>query len=766
LLSSEHQLQHQHILWELWSLTIGNRLDPFTLGKKLREVLPFDNVYVFIRDEHRHKYTRLNEDSKRPQRFDLLAELLSNRLQRNLIFEDKQLTIFPFTSPYASDNEHYSGFVVVENSVDLDNDHISLMEMISQHIALLLENLREASHFRNQVKSLSTIVQIDNEISLEENFETTLGNIMEKIKKAFDASTGGVMLYDEEKNTLVLQKPGFGATDQEINEYNVSLKEQSNATRVFRTGSPMVSNNCIGDSRILQRYVDLYKVHNLMTVPLSSQGKTIGVLHLANKRSGIWNENDLKLLQMMASYLGGIIERAYLVEKLKEKHLEIEKLYQNAERMTETLSYQKEVIDTHRSTLEWTLSIHNQLLKSLLNEGGLKEITEILASQIGKSVVIVDSFGQVPAMSLTSDEHQTIFQDFVKQNLKQFKRKTLPFVLADKKYFVTPFPIDLRHYNMDQILLLVITKNHLKTHELNAVRQALLIFSLELIRQKGIIETENRLRADFLDDLIFSKSLNLNNLHTRAAYLNHSFTDPNVFIILDIDDFVTRIEKEKLKEADILKIKNRLYAITENNIKKHFPERSYLMTTKSDNVLALLSLPNKHLPQAIDTMLGEISNDINSSLTPLTVSIGVSNLCLAIEDYKSNYSSTKKALDINKGLGKKDIIVYQGQQGLDGMFFDLYRQQSFREFALEFLDPVLEYEKSKKTPLIDTAETYLNSLNLQQTAKLLYSHVNTVRYRLNKIEKLLGIDFKYKDDRLKFTLALNILKFRSDYNTD
>ena len=55
-----------------------------------------------------------------------------------------------------------------------------------------------------------------------------------------------------------------------------------------------------------------------------------------------------------------------------------------------------------------------------------------------------------------------------------------------------------------------------------------------------------------------------------------------------------------------------------------------------------------------------------------------------------------------------------------------------------------------------------NNLNISETARQLYVHRNTLVYRLEKIQKLTGLDVRVFDDALTFKIAMmvsNHLKF-------
>jgi carbohydrate diacid regulator len=52
-----------------------------------------------------------------------------------------------------------------------------------------------------------------------------------------------------------------------------------------------------------------------------------------------------------------------------------------------------------------------------------------------------------------------------------------------------------------------------------------------------------------------------------------------------------------------------------------------------------------------------------------------------------------------------------------------------------------------------------NSLNISETARKLFIHRNTLVYRLDKIEKITGLDLRLFDDAIIFKVAMMVKKY-------
>ncbi|CAM5716183.1 PucR family transcriptional regulator OS=Streptomyces alboniger OX=132473 GN=CP975_28740 PE=3 SV=1 [Streptomyces alboniger] len=80
-----------------------------------------------------------------------------------------------------------------------------------------------------------------------------------------------------------------------------------------------------------------------------------------------------------------------------------------------------------------------------------------------------------------------------------------------------------------------------------------------------------------------------------------------------------------------------------------------------------------------------------------------------------------------------------------------------RAFTARLLDPLREYDKRHRAELIPTLEAFLDcDGSWTRCAARLHLHVNTLRYRVGRIEQLTSRDLSRLEDKLDFFLALRM----------
>jgi DNA-binding PucR family transcriptional regulator len=82
-----------------------------------------------------------------------------------------------------------------------------------------------------------------------------------------------------------------------------------------------------------------------------------------------------------------------------------------------------------------------------------------------------------------------------------------------------------------------------------------------------------------------------------------------------------------------------------------------------------------------------------------------------------------------------------------------------QRFYAETIAPLVAYDEQYETELVQTLETFLDADgNVAGTAQRLFTHRHTVRYRLERVRDLTGLDVSSTDGREKLGLGLKAMR--------
>lgn len=143
------------------------------------------------------------------------------------------------------------------------------------------------------------------------------------------------------------------------------------------------------------------------------------------------------------------------------------------------------------------------------------------------------------------------------------------------------------------------------------------------------------------------------------------------------------------------------------------------------------------------------------------VRVGYGNVANEISDIAQSFQEAKMALQVGRVFyAEKDTISY-GKLGIGRLIYQLPMSlcnMFIKEVFGEKIPDVLEDEEAMST----IAKFFENSLNISETARQLYVHRNTLVYRLERIEKEIGLDIRKFDDAMTFRIAVMVLAHVKD----
>ncbi len=139
-------------------------------------------------------------------------------------------------------------------------------------------------------------------------------------------------------------------------------------------------------------------------------------------------------------------------------------------------------------------------------------------------------------------------------------------------------------------------------------------------------------------------------------------------------------------------------------------------------------------------------------------SVGVSDPCSGAPAFARCLEEAASAAEVGSLIrGAPGVASYEG---LGPYRYVLSAGDDDRDRFQQRVDLLVEYDRRRGTQLLDTLEGYLDHRgNVVGTSRALYIHPNTLRQRLDRIQRVSGIDLE-RDDWLSLAVATKVVKLR------
>ena len=122
-------------------------------------------------------------------------------------------------------------------------------------------------------------------------------------------------------------------------------------------------------------------------------------------------------------------------------------------------------------------------------------------------------------------------------------------------------------------------------------------------------------------------------------------------------------------------------------------------------------------------------------------------------------AQARHAADLGVRLGRAGQTISYEDLGIYRLLLQIGDLDQLRHYARDVLGPLIDYDAAHKPDLLHTLRTYLDQHGSpKQTARMLRVHVNTVAYRLQRIESLTSLNLATPDDRLSAHVAVKVVE--------
>jgi DNA-binding PucR family transcriptional regulator len=191
-----------------------------------------------------------------------------------------------------------------------------------------------------------------------------------------------------------------------------------------------------------------------------------------------------------------------------------------------------------------------------------------------------------------------------------------------------------------------------------------------------------------------------------------------------------------------------------------------LVAPLGDEIIALISLPagtdsGEQTPpaHAFAALLRAAQPVFEADRSRIRLSVGVSTPAAgvtALPGAQHEASSARRLAELRGALGGISVVTSDEVASHELLLASVPGSVT-RSFRDRLLGPLLAYDEQHRAELLPTLREFLACSGSWNTcAAKMYVHVNTVRYRIRRIEELTERDLSSLDDRVDFFLALRI----------
>lgn len=599
-------------------------------------------------------------------------------------------------------------------------------------------------------RQLQSLIQVSNVLNSSLDIDTIIHSIMVQTVSVIDAAHGGVLfLYDSKQDCLVARSDNNFKTDVlstvrlKAGESMTGLAFEARKCLIFPNRTEVKKATATLSEENLRLMLE-----SIPTLPFSSicapifiKEECIGVITLDSFNPDLqFFPEDINLLMAISDQAAVALEKASLY---KEKDESIRQL----ELLNKTISKQNEMLSR-------SVDIHNSLAELVLNGEGLDSIIQYIHKSISQQVLLFDDLGELVSSVFhtpVQESELNILRIYALEILekKEIYRSRAEVHIGGSKYRLAALPVGTKPQFLG--VLLIVSDGEMSDVDIGALEHACSVISLEMVKERAIYESHERMNADLIESL-YSGNMD-ETIIQQAKHLQFSSEGYYMALILQLDE-ADNIPNKNSIIRHLVQMGNRVF------LKHHVHG---VAIQHHEQIIVLLSFQQKVSTKFVESQVKElVSNfqeEVHRKSWGTTVSIGIGRIHSGLTRISKSFHEAVKCLQFIQGFGQKNKLVSYKDLGVQRLLLQ-NSEEELIDFIREVLGPVMEYDVSRKGELLPSLFAYLeHNQNAKEAAEAIHVHTNTLTYRLKRIEELLSTDLNSSSSFLNIHLAASLYPF-------
>jgi PucR family transcriptional regulator, purine catabolism regulatory protein len=286
--------------------------------------------------------------------------------------------------------------------------------------------------------------------------------------------------------------------------------------------------------------------------------------------------------------------------------------------------------------------------------------------------------------------------------------------------------------------------------DLTVVERIVPLFALEFLKIKTRLDVEQEYKNDFLYEILLGHISDEKALIEKAKLFHWDLTVGYKVIVIDLENFNSVFEKSKFDEVTIKEFKNKIL-----NKLKMILIKEAIISHSSDKFVILFPMNSK---EYLTPFIRSLEILLQEGIEQVNLTVGIGNFYPGISGIHQGYEEALKAIKISGILGWSGKIINFNDLGIYKLFTHIKGSKELELFYQETVGKLVDYDKENNTELVESLREYFNkNYSLVETAQSLFIHVNTLKYRLEKIDSITTLSINRAEDRLRLHIGLKIM---------
>lgn len=412
------------------------------------------------------------------------------------------------------------------------------------------------------------------------------------------------------------------------------------------------------------------------------------------------------------------------------------------------------VWDTKREEIEFALDIQKSFSNLLVQNASNELLVNEFSQMVKAPILLLNPFKEIIAQSSYFNNQMNRPDYYLKRLLAQVEESErddgLFTIQLDDGQQRNLTIVKIQVYKYFPHYLIVFDSEKLSFPiSVFAIDQAALVFQYNLFKNAKLMETQFNNESYFFDGLINSEVKDSYRKNWHQLSHDYDYIESDYYQVIKV--YTREYLDERTKSLQSSEKALLSYQWLRNHINDYFPTAMVIWRFKEKESIIILQKEAHQIQKKLKAIMDKVQTLIDSQLN---FSIGRS--FQSWEKIEQSYIQANLAHGENpnkKITFYRDKGIYQLFNEMDNSEIIYFCKKTLKDFAFP------DEEDDVINDLRHTLDVYLaHQCEITTTANVLFIHRNTVKYRINRCEEILGIKVNDPTESLNLRLALNLSK--------
>ena len=397
--------------------------------------------------------------------------------------------------------------------------------------------------------------------------------------------------------------------------------------------------------------------------------------------------------------------------------------------------------------------VHRALVQIVLAGGGLEEVAEETASLLGGAVLVIGVDGRVLATGGPPADLDAARAAAVNE-ANRYSGDVLGTLNSSDPAAGRFVSVPVVAGTLDHGRLVAFRRRAdaaLGNAAVTILERAATVAALVITQRLAVTAVESKYQSDLVRDLVDGREIDTARVLGQSRAFGWNLERPLVVA-------VSELEPPATAGTDRQEPVERLAALWRAAMRSW--DEAAAVVAFSSEVVTLLGAPDDaRACTVVEAVSGRVGGELRRR--GWSCSVGISRVCQGLAALPAGYAQARRSVQVGRQMHGPGQVAHFNDLGVFRLLSLVPEGEELRSYVGEVLGPLAWTDDAEAVDLRETLRVLLETnLNVAEASRRLHFHYNTLRYRIGKLERMLGPFSSDPDLRLNLMLALQVIRMR------